>query len=43
VSKSRDLTEVEAFQAMPSFLEGHWARGKSDEIAILLGDAKDAA
>ena len=37
MSKSRDLTEAEAFQAMPSFLEGHWVRGNSHEIAILLG------
>jgi hypothetical protein len=37
VSKSRELTEAEAFQVMPSFLEGHCERGKSDEIAILLG------
>ncbi len=36
MSKSRELTEAEAFQAMPSFLEGT-ERGKSDEIAILLG------
>jgi hypothetical protein len=37
VSKSRELTEAEDFQAMASFLEDYWERGKSEEIAILLG------
>jgi hypothetical protein len=37
VSKSRELTEAEAFQAMASFQEDYWERGKSEEIAILLG------
>jgi hypothetical protein len=33
------LTELEAFDAMRSFLEAYWERGgkESDDIAILLG------
>lgn len=31
------LDETEAFQAMAAFLERYWQRGRSEEIAILLG------
>lgn len=31
------LTEIEAYSAMINFLEGYYQRGKSDDIAILLG------
>jgi hypothetical protein len=37
VSERRDLTEAEAFQAMAAFLELYWERGRSEEIATLLG------
>jgi hypothetical protein len=37
VSGRRDLTEAEAFQAMAAFLELYWERGRSEEIATLLG------
>jgi hypothetical protein len=37
MSKQKDLTEAEAFDAMTAFLELYWERGRSEEIATLLG------
>jgi hypothetical protein len=36
-TNSINLNETSAYQAMHAFLEEYWKRGKSDEIAILLG------
>ena len=37
---SRDLNQLEAFDAMRHFLEAYWVRGgkAADELAVLLGD-----
>lgn len=37
MSERKDLTEAEAFRAMAAFLELCWERGRSEEIATLLG------
>jgi hypothetical protein len=37
VSRQKDLIAAEAFQAMAAFLERYWERGRSDELASLLG------
>lgn len=37
MSERKNLTEAEAFQAMAAFLELYWERGRSEEIATLLG------
>ena len=31
------LTEIEAYRAIIKFLDGYYQRGKSDDIAVLLG------
>jgi hypothetical protein len=42
---SRDLDELEAFDAMRLFLEAYWERGlkTSDDLAVLLGSLDRAA
>lgn len=37
MSERKDLTEAETLQATAAFLELYWERGRSEEVATLLG------